>query len=307
MTKDLNLMDIFEKSSVPSETPDKSSYFTPVPEDYEDDDLLLDEEEDSVLEDDLLDDLGQEDDILIEETVESDVTSEAISDHEGNLLLSVRGLNKFYHQGSNKLHILNNVDLRLYSGEITALIGPSGSGKSTLLHILGLLDAPSSGQITMGERDISKLNDRARTKLRNGHIGFVYQFHHLLPEFTALENVALPCVIAGQKPKDAQDKAAILLEQLGLGERLKHRPATLSGGEQQRVAIARALINDPYLLFADEPTGNLDPETSEEVFDILLDLVRSRGIGALIATHNLELANEMDRILEVKSGRILPY
>ncbi|MGH1376786.1 MAG: ABC transporter ATP-binding protein [Alphaproteobacteria bacterium] len=219
----------------------------------------------------------------------------------------VRGLHKSYHQGTKPLHILNNVDLRLYSGEIAALIGPSGSGKSTLLHILGLLDAPSSGQIMMGERDISKLNDRARTKLRNGHIGFVYQFHHLLPEFTALENVALPCVIAGQKAKDAQDKAAVLLEQLGLGHRLKHRPATLSGGEQQRVAIARALINDPYLLFADEPTGNLDPETSEEVFDLLLDLVRNRGIGALIATHNIDLANEMDRILEVKSGRILPY
>ncbi|PCI56394.1 MAG: ABC transporter [Alphaproteobacteria bacterium] len=219
----------------------------------------------------------------------------------------VRGLSKYFVQGNNKLQILNNVDLRLYSGEIVALIGPSGSGKSTLLQILGLLDAPSSGQIMIGERESSRLSDRERTKLRNGYIGFVYQFHHLLPEFTALENVALPQIIAGVKQKDAEDKAADLLEQLGLDHRLKHRPATLSGGEQQRVAIARALINDPYLLFADEPTGNLDPETSEEVFEILLKQVRNRGIGALIATHNMTLANEMDRILEVKSGRVLPY
>ncbi len=304
MTKDLRLMDIFEKSSAPEETPDKSSYFTPVPDDYDDDDILIDDE---VALDDDLSELSQDEVLLAEDSLQSIDDGDAAPLNEGNLLLMVRGLHKSYHQGTKPLHILNNVDLRLYSGEIAALIGPSGSGKSTLLHILGLLDAPSSGQIMMGERDISKLNDRARTKLRNGHIGFVYQFHHLLPEFTALENVALPCVIAGQKAKDAQDKAAVLLEQLGLGHRLKHRPATLSGGEQQRVAIARALINDPYLLFADEPTGNLDPETSEEVFDLLLDLVRNRGIGALIATHNIDLANEMDRILEVKSGRILPY
>ncbi|PCI98901.1 MAG: ABC transporter [Alphaproteobacteria bacterium] len=223
------------------------------------------------------------------------------------MLLMVRGLNKHFIQGANKLQILNNVDLRLYSGEIAALIGPSGSGKSTLLQILGLLDAPTSGKIMIGDRDISCMKDRARTKLRNEHIGFVYQFHHLLPEFSALENVALPQIIAGVKQKDAEDKAADLLEQLGLDHRLKHRPATLSGGEQQRVAIARALINDPYLLFADEPTGNLDPETSEEVFEILLKQVRNRGIGALIATHNMTLANEMDRILEVKSGRVMPY
>ncbi|MGH1455401.1 MAG: ABC transporter ATP-binding protein [Alphaproteobacteria bacterium] len=223
------------------------------------------------------------------------------------MLLSVKGLNKFYRQGGRGIHILNNVDLRIYSGEIAALVGPSGSGKSTLLHILGLLDTSTSGHLMMGDRDISKLSDHARTKLRSEHIGFIYQFHHLLPEFSALENVAIPLIISGVNPKDAQDRAAVLLEQLKLGHRLTHRPATLSGGEQQRVAIARALINDPYLLFADEPTGNLDPETSEEVFDLLLNLVRSRGIGALIATHNMDLAQQMDRILEVKSGRILPY
>lgn len=225
----------------------------------------------------------------------------------GELLVMVKDLVKEYRQGDGKLNILNGVDLRMYSGEICALVGPSGSGKSTLLHILGLLDSPTSGQIIMGDKDISKLNDAARTKLRNGHIGFVYQFHHLLPEFNAIENVALPLIIAGKSPKDANEKAADLLEQLGLGHRLRHRPTTLSGGEQQRVAIARALVNDPYLLFADEPTGNLDPETAEEVFQILLAQVRGRGIGALVATHNMELANDMDRILEMKGGRIIPY
>ncbi|PCK00103.1 MAG: ABC transporter [Zetaproteobacteria bacterium] len=266
----------------------------PAPDVSEDDDFILDD-----------DDLG-DDDIDLEDLHEEAQNDEYLST-EGNTLLTVRGINKEFSQGTNKLEILKNVDLRLHSGEIVALIGPSGSGKSTLLQILGLLDSPTSGQIFIGDRDISRLSDRQRTKLRNGHIGFVYQFHHLLPEFSALENVALPQIIAGIKQKEAEEKAADLLEQLGLDHRLKHRPATLSGGEQQRVAIARALINDPYLLFADEPTGNLDPETSGEVFEILLKQVRNRGIGALIATHNMELASEMDRILEVKSGRVLPY
>jgi lipoprotein-releasing system ATP-binding protein len=225
----------------------------------------------------------------------------------GELLLLAKGLTKEYKQGDSRLNILNNVDVRIYSGEIAALVGPSGSGKSTLLHILGLLDTATSGNIIMGDKDISKLSDGGRTKLRNGHIGFVYQFHHLLPEFNAIENVALPLIIGGKKPQEANEKAADILEQLGLAHRLRHRPGMLSGGEQQRVAIARALVNDPYLLFADEPTGNLDPETSEEVFQILLAQVRGRGIGALIATHNMELANEMDRILEMKGGRIVPY
>lgn len=294
-------MDIFEKYSFPDAeaASDKESYFMPVPDAFEDeeDDLALDESDDLDEQEIGLDDLS--DGVQEEEGEELRA--------EGTVLLTVRNLNKHFFQGVNKLQILNNVNLRLYSGEITALIGPSGSGKSTLLQILGLLDAPTSGQIMIGERDSSRLADRERTKLRNGYIGFVYQFHHLLPEFTALENVALPQIIAGVKQKEAEEKAADLLEQLGLDHRLKHRPATLSGGEQQRVAIARALINDPYLLFADEPTGNLDPETSAEVFEILLKQVRNRGIGALIATHNMTLASEMDRILEVKSGRVLPY
>lgn len=295
------LMEIFEKYSFPDSKGFREDYYIPRPgskkyeepekEALEDTEYFFDEEED----DDVL-----EEDILDEEFDEPHID-------EGQLVLMVRGLHKTYTQGSNTLNILNNVDLRLYSGEICALVGPSGSGKSTLLHILGLLDSPSSGQILMNERDVSNLSEKMRTKLRSNHIGFIYQFHHLLPEFSALENVAMPQIIAGYNADDAKDKAADLLEQLGLAERLKHRPATLSGGEQQRVAIARALMNDPTLLFADEPTGNLDPETSAEVFEMLLNLVRKRGIGALIATHNIELAQQMDRILEVKSGRILPY
>lgn len=226
---------------------------------------------------------------------------------EGEILLTVQGLEKQYVQAGKTLNILQKLDLRLRSGEIAALVGPSGSGKSTLLHILGLLDTPTAGQIMIGDQIVGKMRDRARTKLRNKHIGFVYQFHHLLPEFSALENVALPQIIAGKNPDFAKDKAADLLASLGLKERLHHRPSTLSGGEQQRVAIARALINEPTLLFADEPTGNLDPETSEEVFELLLKQVRDRGIGALIATHNLELAQEMDRVLELKGGRLVPY
>jgi len=297
------LMSEFEKYSFPDAKMDSGDYFTAAPDagseavvdeldidlDALDDDVLVDEALDEPL-DDGFGDLGK-----------------AVHENEGRLFLSVRGLNKFYRQGGRGLHILNNVDLRLYAGEISALVGPSGSGKSTLLHILGLLDTSTSGQVLMGERDVSQISDRERTRLRNEHIGFIYQFHHLLPEFTALENVAMPLVIEGEVMGIAKEKAFALLEQLGLAHRLNHRPATMSGGEQQRVAIARALINDPCLLFADEPTGNLDPETSDEVFELLLGLVRNRGISALIATHNIDLAHKMDRILEVKSGRVLPY
>ncbi len=290
------LMDVFKKYSFTDGKSSKDSYFMPAPDagiDFEDDEF-----------DDLIDD---EDD-YIEDDEEIHIGANANANaNEGKLLLMVRNLCKEYRQGSGKLQILNNINLRIYSGEITALIGPSGSGKSTLLHILGLLDSPSSGQVIIDDRDVSKLPERVRTNLRNRDIGFVYQFHHLLPEFSALENVALPLIIAGHKLGYAKEKAEDLLDQLGLSHRLKHRPATLSGGEQQRIAIARALVNDPYLLFADEPTGNLDPETSEEVFEILLKQVRDRGIGALIATHNMELAGEMDRVLEVKSGHVLAY
>ncbi len=226
---------------------------------------------------------------------------------EGDILLTVQGLEKRYQQGNRTLNILQKLNLRLRGGEITALVGPSGSGKSTLLHILGLLDTPTGGQIIIGDQIVGKMNDSARTRLRNKSIGFVYQFHHLLPEFTALENVAMPLIIGGTNMREAKDRAEEYLKAMGLAERVKHRPAELSGGEQQRVAIARALVNQPKLLFADEPTGNLDPETSQEVFEILMEQVRSRGIGALIATHNIALAEEMDRILELKGGKLVPY
>ncbi len=312
---DSRLVKIFEKNSCGDPDVLKEDYYIPAPDERE---LLPEPDEayeapheyfDSALDfDEGLDD----DDLAYVEDEEDDIFADS-GQHpetmvdEGQLLLMVRGLQKTFKQGGRKLNILNGVDLRLYSGEICALVGPSGSGKSTLLHILGLLESPTSGQIIMGEQDVSMLSDRMRTRLRSQHIGFIYQFHHLLPEFTALENVALPQIIAGVPIQQAHNKAAELLVQLGLSSRLHHRPATLSGGEQQRVAIARALINDPYLLFADEPTGNLDPATSEEVFELLINVVRKRGIGALIATHNMDLANEMDRILEVKSGHVLPY
>lgn len=224
---------------------------------------------------------------------------------EKDSLLFARNVTKTFSQGGNTLNILNNLDLKIEGGELCALVGPSGSGKSTLLQILGLLDKPTSGQLKIAGQNVEKLGDRARTKLRLSEIGFVYQFHHLLPEFNALENVAMPQIIAGVSKKEAHEKAAARLEALGLGKRLDHRPSRLSGGEQQRVAIARALINEPKLLFADEPTGNLDPETSDEVFKILLEQVRGRKIGALIATHNMDLADQMDRVLELKAGKIL--
>lgn len=220
-------------------------------------------------------------------------------------LLLARSVTKTFEQGGNKLNVLNSLDLKIEGGELCALVGPSGSGKSTLLQILGLLDKPTSGKLSIAGQQAEKMGDKKRTKLRLNEIGFVYQFHHLLPEFTALENVAMPQIIAGISKKDAHEKAAARLKALGLSERLTHRPSRLSGGEQQRVAIARALINEPKLLFADEPTGNLDPETSEEVFNILLEQVRVHKIGALIATHNMDLADQMDRVLELKAGKIL--
>lgn len=224
---------------------------------------------------------------------------------QNDALLLARGVTKTFVQGGNKLNVLNSLDLKIDGGELCALVGPSGSGKSTLLQILGLLDKPTSGKLSIAGQQAEKMGDKKRTKLRLSEIGFVYQFHHLLPEFTALENVAMPQIIAGISKKDAHEKAAERLKALGLGERLTHRPSRLSGGEQQRVAIARALINEPKLLFADEPTGNLDPETSEEVFNILLEQVRVHKIGALIATHNMDLADQMDRVLELKAGKIL--
>jgi len=217
-------------------------------------------------------------------------------------ILSLKNISKTYPQAGESLTVLKDASFDIKAGEIVALVGPSGSGKSTLLHIAGLLDSPTSGTLKMNGRDISTCNDQQRTEIRRHMMGFVYQFHYLQPEFSALENIVLPQMIADVKKKDAQAKAAQLLSSMGLSERLNHRPARLSGGEQQRVAIARALANDPQLLIADEPTGNLDPQTSEEVFQLLLERVRNQKIGALIATHNIELAKRMDRVLTIKNG-----
>ena len=219
-------------------------------------------------------------------------------------VLAIRGLERTYRSGDRDLKVLAGADLDLWPGEIVGLIGPSGSGKSSLLHAAGLLERPTAGQILIEERDFSKLSDRQRTRVRLSTIGFVYQAHHLLPEFTALDNVALPQMIAGVSRKAARARAAELLTQLGLAERLNHQPAQMSGGEQQRVAIARALANKPRLLLADEPTGNLDPATSTAVFESLYSLARSEGVAALVATHNLELARHMDRVLALKDGKL---
>lgn len=204
--------------------------------------------------------------------------------------LCLKKISKSFKQGSQNLEVLKGVDLEIMPGEIVALIGPSGSGKSTLLQIAGLLDRPSKGEITLDEMKCGKLGDGMRTALRRDYLGFVYQYHNLLADFDATENVMLPQMIAGVNAGTAREKSRWLLERLGLGKRLKHRPAELSGGEQQRVAIARALANTPKLLLADEPTGNLDPKTSESVFLELLSIVRETGLSALIATHNFELA-----------------
>jgi lipoprotein-releasing system ATP-binding protein len=218
--------------------------------------------------------------------------------------LELRGVRRVFHQGGVELTVLNGVDLVLDPGEIVALVGPSGAGKSTLLHVAGLLERPDGGAVMIEGRDCGGLSDEHRTLLRRRALGFVYQFHHLLPEFSALENVMLPQMIAGVAKAAARDKAAELLERVGLGERLTHRPARLSGGEQQRVAIVRALANDPKILLADEPTGNLDHTTAASVMASLIASVRASGLAALIATHNLELAHRLDRIVALEDGRL---
>jgi lipoprotein-releasing system ATP-binding protein len=221
-------------------------------------------------------------------------------------VLALEHIRHSYPEGQGgRLQILHGVSLTVERGEIIALIGRSGAGKSTLLHMMGLLDRPEEGKVRISGKDTSTISEQERTLLRRDQIGFVYQFHHLLPEFTALENVMMPQLIAG-KPKDqAKARAQELLEQVGLGTRTTHRPQQLSGGEQQRVAIARALANKPALLLADEPTGNLDPFTADAVFDILLNVVRKQKVGALIATHNPELAKRMDRTLILDKGVIV--
>jgi lipoprotein-releasing system ATP-binding protein len=210
-----------------------------------------------------------------------------------------------YVQGETTLHILRGADLAVWPGEIVALVAPSGSGKSTLLHIAGLLERPDGGEVYVGGEPTTGLDDAGRTRLRRLDIGFVYQFHHLLPEFSALENVALPQLIRGLPRREAESRAAEVLGFLGLGERLRHRPAELSGGEQQRVAIARAVAKAPRVLPADEPTGNLDPRTSDYVFSMLVALVRASRLAAVIATHNLDLAARMDRRVTIRDGLVV--
>jgi len=218
--------------------------------------------------------------------------------------LELCGVRRVFKQGGTELIVLNGVDLALQPGEVVALVGPSGAGKSTLLHLAGLLERPDGGIVLIGGEDCGSLSDERRTLLRRSEIGFVYQFHHLLAEFSALENVMLPQMIAGIARRRAREKAAALLDRVGLAPRALHRPARLSGGEQQRVAIVRALANDPKLLLADEPTGNLDHATGDSVMNTLLDLVRHTGLTALIATHNPDLAGRLDRIVALEDGRL---
>ena len=219
--------------------------------------------------------------------------------------LKLTHIARTFGKGATRLEILRDINLEIGQGEIVALVGPSGSGKSTLLHIAGLLDTPTAGTIEIAGQNATKMNDAGRTKLRQKTIGFVYQSHLLLPDFNALENVMMPQLIAGVKQKDAETHAKDLLKEVGLSHRLTHRAGQLSGGEQQRVAIARALANSPALLLADEPTGNLDPKTADEVFDTFLRIVRQTGLSALLATHNPELAKKMDRRISVVDGQIL--
>lgn len=224
-----------------------------------------------------------------------------------NPVLEFKAVSKSYHQGQDKeIVVLRDVSFAVQPGELVGLVAPSGSGKSTLLHIAGLLDSGDSGQVYLAGADMGRASERARTAARREQVGFVYQFHHLLPEFSAVENVVLPQLANGIGRAEADGRAAELLAQMGLADRADHRPAALSGGEQQRVAIARALANEPAVLLADEPTGNLDPDTSDRVFAALVKLARDRGLAALIATHNLALADRMDRVLRLDHGALSP-
>jgi lipoprotein-releasing system ATP-binding protein len=220
-------------------------------------------------------------------------------------VLRLERLKRAYTQGNRRIDVLKSVSASFYPGEAVAMLGPSGAGKSTLLHIAGLLERPDGGQVIINGIDCGQLSDNEQTRVRRMEVGFVYQFHHLLPEFSALENVVLPQLILGSSRDQAETRAKDLLKSLGLEERWDHRPAQLSGGEQQRVAIARAVANAPKVLLADEPTGNLDPHTAERVFEQLLKLVRQSGVAAVVATHNLDLAARMDRTLRLMEGRLV--
>ncbi len=221
-------------------------------------------------------------------------------------ILAFKNIEKYYknHDGE-KLTVIENSSFTLKKGEIVALTGPSGAGKSTLLHIAGILDTPSKGQVFINDIDTKNMKDKQRSRLRGKHIGFVYQFHHLLAEFNALENAAMPLLIQGENKNLALQKAETLLEKVGLAHRLTHKPSQLSGGEKQRVAIARALVNEPTLLLADEPTGNLDPKTAENVFALFLDIAADQGLTALIATHNLDLAARLEKRLSFHNQSII--
>jgi lipoprotein-releasing system ATP-binding protein len=218
--------------------------------------------------------------------------------------VEVRGLNKTYPVAANRIHVLRDLDLAVEPGEMVAIMGASGVGKSTLLHVLGGLDRPDSGSVRVGSVDVATVPDAELVAFRNRHVGFVFQFHHLLPEFTAAENAEMPLRIARVKPGDARPRAATLLSRVGLGERLEHRPGMLSGGEQQRVAVARALIMQPSLLLADEPTGDLDEATADALHNLLREMHAESGLTAIIATHNPRLAQHCDRILRLEAGRL---
>ncbi len=221
---------------------------------------------------------------------------------EGSAVLHAQSLVKCYQEGNNELEVLRGVELVVEQGDILAIIGASGSGKSTLLNLLGGLDDATRGSVSIAGNDLSQLNDRATGKLRNRYLGFVYQFHHLLPEFTALENVAMPLLIRGDKPAACQERAAAMLEKVGLGHRLRHKPSALSGGERQRVAIARALVTEPALVMADEPTGNLDERTAEQVQALMLELNRSLGTAFMIVTHDRDFASRCPKQYELHDG-----
>jgi lipoprotein-releasing system ATP-binding protein len=222
-------------------------------------------------------------------------------------VLTLTGVEKGYNRGlPSEIQVLRGIDLTLAKGEVVALVAPSGAGKSTLLHIAGLLDSCDKGRVQIHGQDVSRLSERNRTAMRRAEVGFIYQFHHLLPEFSALENIVLPQLANGISEANATARAQDLLASVGVAARASHRPAALSGGEQQRVAFCRALANRPRLLLADEPTGNLDPGTSDQVFGVLMEVVRATGLSALIATHNLELASRMDRVVRLDQGRVVP-
>ena len=222
-------------------------------------------------------------------------------------VLQLKSIERHYGEGDMMLSILKGADFELRSGETVALVAPSGTGKSTLLHLAGLLEHPDAGEVIIGGKPCNGLSDDERTSIRRSEIGFVYQFHHLLPEFSALENIMMPQLIAGLREAEAKERAAQLLDYMRIGHRADHRPAELSGGEQQRVAIARAVANAPRVLLADEPTGNLDPKTASYVFDALEALVRQSGLAAMIATHNHDLAARMDRRVTIDSGKIVDF